>query len=168
MTPAIQQWVRETVAPLVPAGSRVLEVGSLNVNGSVRPYFKHCSYLGIDRQEGKGVDRVCEVDAIDERFECILCLEALEHDPYFWETLRKMRRLLRKDGVLAISTPTIGFPYHGHPKDFYRFTEDAYRDVLFAGMKVLDIRKVEDTAGHSGLCGVAKKTFCPALQRIGL
>ena len=34
----------------------VLEVGSLDINGSVRELFKNCRYVGVDLQLGPGVD----------------------------------------------------------------------------------------------------------------
>jgi len=45
-----------------PVRGKVLEVGSYDVNGSVRPLFKNRqrfpSYTGIDMREGPGVDMV--------------------------------------------------------------------------------------------------------------
>ena len=40
----------------------VLEIGSLDINGSVRPMFKpfQLTYTGIDMQEGPGVDIVVD------------------------------------------------------------------------------------------------------------
>lgn len=41
------------------ARSRVLEIGSLDINGSVRMFFPEpARYVGIDVAEGPGVDRV--------------------------------------------------------------------------------------------------------------
>jgi len=39
---------------------KVLEVGSLNINGSIRQFFTECDYLGIDVGPGVDVDLVCE------------------------------------------------------------------------------------------------------------
>ena len=36
--------------------ARVLEVGSLDINGSVRELFEKCDYTGVDLQMGPGVD----------------------------------------------------------------------------------------------------------------
>jgi hypothetical protein len=40
-------------------GVSVLEVGSLNINGTVRDFFDAKEYVGVDLIEGPGVDRVC-------------------------------------------------------------------------------------------------------------
>ena len=37
---------------------KVLEIGSLDINGSVRTFFENCDYTGLDVGEGKGVDIV--------------------------------------------------------------------------------------------------------------
>jgi hypothetical protein len=42
------------------ANAKVLEVGSLNINGSIRQFFTDCDYLGIDVGPGLDVDLVCE------------------------------------------------------------------------------------------------------------
>ena len=51
------------------SNKRVLEVGSLNINGTVRDLFNDCNYIGIDVGEGNGVDVVCsghEYDTSDD------------------------------------------------------------------------------------------------------
>ena len=42
--------------PELFTGTRVLEVGSLDINGSVRPIFTDCEYVGLDLGPGPGVD----------------------------------------------------------------------------------------------------------------
>jgi hypothetical protein len=39
---------------------RVGEVGSLNINGSVRGFFSECDYTGFDVGPGPGVDQVVQ------------------------------------------------------------------------------------------------------------
>ena len=38
---------------------KVLDIGSLDINGSNRYLFEDCDYLGIDVGEGRNVDLVC-------------------------------------------------------------------------------------------------------------
>lgn len=38
----------------------VLEVGSLDINGSIRTFFHDCDYIGLDVSEGNGVDVVSD------------------------------------------------------------------------------------------------------------
>lgn len=60
----------------------VIEVGSRNVNGSVRPLFPGASYVGLDRQGGRDVEWIG--DARDYQppkpVDAIVCAEVLEHD----------------------------------------------------------------------------------------
>ena len=65
---------------------RVLEVGSLNINGTLRDFFSKCDYTGIDVGEGKGVDIVCEgqkYDGPDNSFDVCAYAECFEHNPYW-------------------------------------------------------------------------------------
>ena len=78
--------------------ARVLEVGSLNINGSVRDFFSNCSYVGIDIAPGKDVDVVCqgqEYAAADGSFDQVISCEAMEHNPHWKETFDNMVRICR-------------------------------------------------------------------------
>ena len=41
-------------------GKDVLEIGSLDINGSVRQFFESCNYVGCDLGVGKGVDIIAD------------------------------------------------------------------------------------------------------------
>ena len=99
MTQAIKEFVVK-FSQAHPDIRKVLEVGSLDINGSVRNMFKS-SYTGIDLQEGKGVDIV--MDAVDiknkfepESFDCVLCLETLEHAKDPLSVVKNMKWVLQK------------------------------------------------------------------------
>jgi hypothetical protein len=64
--------------------SRVLEFGSLDINGSVRDLFNADIYLGVDLQGGPGVDIVADAMFFDHpiKFDCVVCCEVLEHAKY--------------------------------------------------------------------------------------
>jgi len=163
MMPVIMRWLAETVAPVFAdrRPQRVLEIGSLNVNGSAREVLRQYAgeYLGIDRQAGAGVDWVGEIRQLaaesTEWADAIIATEAFEHDPFFWQTLLSMTWLSRRPTLWVVTTPANGFPYHGWPNDYYRFTEDAYRDVFFAGMSILDLRTVDGGGHEKAVCGMA-------------
>jgi hypothetical protein len=162
-------WLATVVAPVFAQRRplQVLEIGSLNVNGSAREVLQKyagAQYLGIDRQPGAGVDWVGDLQELilqpwaelpAARYDAIIATEAFEHDPTFWITLRHMRLLSRMPALWVITTPANGFPWHGWPNDYYRFTEDAYRDVFFADMEILDLRTVDGGGHEKAVCGLA-------------
>lgn len=59
----------------------VLEIGSLNINGTARVHWPNARWLGIDQQRGPGVDVVCDfLDwESDAAWDVVVCCEVLEH-----------------------------------------------------------------------------------------
>lgn len=97
-------------------GRRVLEIGSLNINGSVRQFFQGCDYLGIDVGEGRDVDRVCkgqDFDAPAESFDTVITCEMMEHNPDWQRTWLNMLRVMRPDGLLIMTCASLGRRQHG-------------------------------------------------------
>lgn len=166
MTKEILEWLDMVARTWLPKPGRVLEVGAYNVNGTPRSVFEPYaeSYIGTDMQAGPGVDVVVNNDDLRDKFQyqsfdTVICCEVLEHDSYFGDTLFSMKQhLLKPGGHLIISTPTFGFPLHRYPKDYWRFGEDAYREVFFAGMEIIDLRHLNSAAGaNTTLAGIARK-----------
>lgn len=99
----------------------MLEVGSLNINGTVRDFFTDCSFTGIDIGEGKDVDEVCSGEDFPgpaNHFDVIVSTEVFEHTPSWDLIVLNMIRLLKKDGLLMFSCAAPGRPQHG-TKTFY-------------------------------------------------
>ena len=116
-------------------GTKVLEIGSLNINGSVRQFFEPVQYIGCDLGEGAGVDIVCqghELPYPNESFDVVISCECFEHDKHWEKTFQKMIDLVRKGGLVIFSCATIGRPEHGttrtSPADA-PFTNDYYRNL---------------------------------------
>lgn len=96
--------------------TKVLEVGSLNINGTVRDFFQDCNYIGIDVAEGSGVDIVCQGQEYNEKsetFDVACSAECFEHNPYWFETFENMIRLCKKNGLIFFTCATEGRPEHG-------------------------------------------------------
>lgn len=160
MHPSVMEWVADKISEHQLTEKTVLECGSRNVNGSVRPLFKASYYVGVDMEDGRDVDYVCRADSLgfdDGFFDVVVSTEMLEHDPYFWLSLPEMARVLKPGGVLLLTTRGIGFPYHEHPSDYWRFTLDALEHLFdMAGLTTLEV--VEDPLyGHPGVFGLAVK-----------
>jgi SAM-dependent methyltransferase len=99
------------------SGGRLLEIGSYDVNGSVRRVFDGVrDYVGVDLTEGAGVDLVAyghEVDEPDGSFDAVISGECFEHDPHWRETFANMCRLARPGGIVAFTCASSGRPEHG-------------------------------------------------------
>lgn len=94
----------------------VLEVGSRNLNGTVRDLFFECRYVGIDCMKGKNVDVVTlahEYDADAGSFDVVCSLETFEHDPFCPTTITSMLRLLRPGGLFFVTCASKGRKEHG-------------------------------------------------------
>ena len=112
---------------------KVLEIGSLNINGSVRQFFSGCDYLGVDLGPGADVDLICnghELDFPDRSFDTVISCECLEHDIYWEQTFLKMCEL--SDGLVIMSCATTGRAEHGTTKtspEAAPFTNDYYQNL---------------------------------------
>jgi len=127
----MHQSVRDFVS-LYPIKGRILEVGSLDVNGTIRDMFPGTDYTGIDIRPGPGVDQVmsgAKLEFPDNSFDGVLYLETMEHDKTFWLTLSEIARVLKEGGRLVITTRGIGYPLHNYPGDYFRFTEQVFEEL---------------------------------------
>lgn len=122
-------------------GKRVLEVGSYNINGTIRDFFTGCDYTGVDFRPGPLVDVVCLAHDMDfpEPFDVVVSGQMLEHDPYWDRSINKMIDLLKPDGLLFLSWG----PAHAHTE-----TGDWAPDGAF---HPLPARKVVDLVRSRGL-----------------
>ena len=119
MSHSEQRALIQTVRTHLPdhfTGTRVLEVGSLDINGSIRSLFSSCDYTGIDVGEGPGVDRVIAGQLADYptgHFDVTISCECLEHNPWWRETLANMLRMTREGGLVIMTCAGPGRPEHG-------------------------------------------------------
>jgi len=106
------EFVHRSLAAECTAGRHVLEVGSLDVNGSPRSIVEDqgpASYLGIDIVDGPGVDRICPAEEIVEQFgaesfDVIISTEMMEHVDDWRLILSNMKRALAPNGLLIVTT----------------------------------------------------------------
>ncbi len=85
----------------------VLEIGSLNINGTVRDFFDATEYVGVDVAPGSGVDIVAEgqeLDYPDASFDVVVSAECLEHNPYWYETFENMVRMAKRGVVFTCAS----------------------------------------------------------------
>lgn len=110
MHAAVMDWLARVKAqrPELFSGVRVLECGSYDINGSARPLFEDCEYVGLDWRPGPGVDVVSLVHTYrpDRPFDVVVSTEMLEHDPHWPGSLWSMTAALRPGGALLLSWAT--------------------------------------------------------------
>jgi ubiquinone/menaquinone biosynthesis C-methylase UbiE len=128
-------------------GDKVLDVGSMDVNGTVRENFLGAGeYVGIDMRPGKCVDRVMKAEEIPQHFtsgyfDIIVCCETLEHVEHWKEALQGIWHALKVDGKLCITTPNREKGRHGYPSDYWRFTLEDYAHI-FSGQQILKSEQI--------------------------
>ncbi len=110
-----------------------------------RNWFGEVSeYVGLDVFSGPQVDVVVAPDEpwpfSDEYFDVVLSSQVLEHVEHLEHTLAEMKRVIKKRGVMVLSTPFL-YNEHGAPYDFQRFT--AHHAVkLFQDFEILNMYRL--------------------------
>jgi len=97
----------------------------------------------------------------DNTFDVIFSICVLEHDKYFWKSLEEIRRVIKPGGLFLLAVPalannmnmckyvidehkeqiknmdilnsTLTYCVHNAPGDYWRFTEQAYKEILLEG-----------------------------------
>ncbi len=99
--------------------ARVLEIGSLDINGSVRPLFVNTisdggSFFGIDVQEGPGVDLVADASVYksDVQYDVVVCAEVFEHTAVWPKIVKNAHSLLVPGGMFIATMAGEGRPPH--------------------------------------------------------
>lgn len=126
----------EKLMPDLPDGARVLDVGSLDINGNIRDLFEHQAYMGLDITAGANVDVVAEpydYPFEDEYFDLVVSANCLEHVPEPHRWARELRRILKKGGTLIVTAPH-NIHYH-NPPHYWNIRKDALA-FLFAKLGV--------------------------------
>ena len=155
------------------AAARVLEVGSLDINGSVRELFADCDYTGVDLQLGPGVDLARQgqlVDFASGRFDTVISAECLEHNPFWRETLANMLRMTRPGGLVLMSCATTGRKEHGTTRtnaEASPFTSAAKWDY-YRNLKAADIEAAVHLPGWLSDWGLWTNYLVRDLYLVGL
>lgn len=110
-------------------GKRVIEVGSYDVNGSLRPLVKALdpsAYVGVDIMDGPGVDVVCDAGDLLDRFsegsfDFVISTEMIEHVKNWRMIIHNLKNICKAGGGILITTRSLGFFYHGYPDDYWRY-----------------------------------------------
>ena len=117
-----QQGFCESVKEQYPdffKNKKVLDIGSLDLNGVNKELFEDSDYIGIDVGFGENVD-VASIghlyDAPDNYFDVIISTETFEHDMFYEKTIGNIIRMLKPGGLFLFTCAAPGRPEHGTKK----------------------------------------------------
>jgi SAM-dependent methyltransferase len=117
----------------LPPGLKVLDVGSYDVNGCLRPLFEAHDYTGCDQVPGPNVDVVqpgpYALPFPDGAFDVLVSANCLEHCPRPWQLVLEMDRVLRPGGLMAIEVP-FWIHQHRYPVDCWRLLPDGLAELF--------------------------------------
>jgi SAM-dependent methyltransferase len=160
MHPEVQRQFQQVIRETGVRPRRALEVGGVVGRNSLLRFSelesteRHClNLISLPKTDDIAavVGNANDMSTFaDEMFDLVMSNATLEHDKHFWLSLAEMRRVLAPGGLLIIGAP--GYtkdPERDHGKsthtyrvhyrfDYYRFSEQAYREVFFDGME--DVR----------------------------
>lgn len=148
MHPEIDQFLAK-VKSLYPEffnGKKVLEVGSQDINGSIRHHFLNSDYTGIDLGEAPGVDVV--VDIVNYKhpneYDVVVSTEMLEHCKEWKKALKQMYANTKSGGLFILTCAGPNRQEHGthnHTPQDSKFTLEHYRNISTVDfMLVLSIK----------------------------
>lgn len=112
----------------------VLEVGSQDINGSVRKHFQNCDYLGIDLGKAPGVDMVISIIDFsrENEYDVVISSEMLEHCKEWDEALLQMYKNTKPRGLFILTCAGPNRQEHGtnnHTPQDSKFTLEHYRNI---------------------------------------
>lgn len=125
----------------------VVDFGSYDINGSLKPIFEKCKYIGIDMEKGPNVDIVCSNNKVpldDNSVDLAVSSSCFEHDECFWESFLEICRVVKNNCYIYINAPSAA-SYHPHPVDCWRFYPDSWKALeKYANKKGYNITLIEN------------------------
>ena len=162
MSPKVKRRFGEVIRRSGIRPERALEVGGLMGEDSLlrfpelagaERYCLNLVELPSDDEVKAVTGNANHMDVFEkDSFDLVVCCSTLEHDKRFWLSVAEMKRVLRPSGLLVIGVPgyvkdeqrdqgrsTLTYRVH-YKFDYYRFSEQAVREVFFDGMERVRVR----------------------------
>lgn len=143
---------------LPPDQVKVIEIGSQDVNGSLREFVpKNFEYVGVDFVAGKGVDVILDdpyrLPFESESADIVVSSSCFEHSEMFWLLFLEIMRILKPRGLFYLNVPSNGL-FHRYPVDCWRFYPDSGNAlVTWANRNQMNVTMLESytSAQFNGL-----------------
>lgn len=142
----MEKFFKNYVYPIYQSHDHILDVGSLDVNGSykqiLQTQYLH-SYIGLDLNSGKNVDIIAtslyEYPLKNNSMKFVISGQCIEHVQDLHKWIKEISRVTMLNGLICIIGPT-SWNEHRHPVDCWRILPDGM-EFLFnlAGIKPLEI-----------------------------
>ena len=126
----------------LPIAEPIYEFGSYQVIGQeyyadLRGYFPNREYVGCDKRNGRGVDKIVDLEDThlpNKSVGTAICIETIEHTPHPWVAVSELWRILKPDGILILSTTPQDFTKDHCIKDqvpdYFNFTPLGLKSML--------------------------------------
>jgi SAM-dependent methyltransferase len=99
-------------------------------------------YVGSDIAKAKEVSVICDVANLTKqfgtgKFDVVLCMDTMEHVADWRTAATQLKLMLAEGGDLIVAAPSKGFPFHGWPSDYWRYSEADMKEI-FGDLKVVE------------------------------
>ena len=154
-------FVSQNVSPNVK--TRILDVGSYNVNGDHRPLFNNPNweYVGIDLEPGPNVDVIARSEYSfgleAESFDVVISSNVAEHVRDIFAWIKEIARVTKKGGTICIITPS-RIDEHRFPLDCWRIMPDGLVYMFqIAKLHIVKTVQIDYNTSFRFTVGVARK-----------
>ena len=129
----LNAFVARTAAKLAGETGKLLEVGPQD-RSTVRENFSNFSVDTFDIVDTYSPTLVGDITKVnsaiaDSAYDCVVCLEVIEHTLNPFDTVKEIRRILKHEGYLLISAP-LNWRIPGPIPDCWRITEHGWSALL--------------------------------------
>ena len=119
------------ISPIISkyCNGNVLEIGALNSPYKRYMNFKSYSVLDINNEDADYNMDIHKNKIKSSSFDTVIATQVLEHlyNPFL--AIKEVFRILKTGGYFIGSTVFL-YPYHGEPRDYFRFTEFGLKKIF--------------------------------------
>jgi ubiquinone/menaquinone biosynthesis C-methylase UbiE len=176
MSPLVFDCFAKIVANRLPNDRplKALEVGAGGWTLLSMPTFDTGTRVALNLSFDKVTEQLAKTERVigngnhlpfdDASFDCVMSCSVLEHDKYFW-------RVLKPGGYFVVGVPiymtldsdknhtTLTYARHGmaYNADYYRFSEQAVREIFFEGYQQVTDEVIVRTSPNPYLIAAGRK-----------
>ena len=151
----IYQLIRNNVSNFIKQQAEIYDSYSVKlldiapqVHAGAKQFFTKAHVFTADIDEKSGADYIIDICKNNKKvipdatFDIVVCTEVLEHTLNPFSAIAEIYRILKKGGVLLMTTP-FDFRIHGPLPDCWRFTEYGIKSLLNK-FEIIEIKPLEN------------------------